>query len=127
MKCFATLMKCKIKMTFKMSELIIANAKKNGDLPKEQDYKFITLFDALKNTDVIKNTTSNLKKSLVALAYSLRRSKNRGHSKIVFFLNSLTADKSPYLLGAFFLVIVPWSYYPNLSTIILLTFYLVVL
>ena len=48
------LMKCKIKMTFKMSELIIANAKKNGDLPKEQDYKFITLFDALKNTDVIK-------------------------------------------------------------------------
>ena len=55
-------MKCKIKMTFKMSELIIANAKKNGDLPKEQDYKFITLFDALKNTDVIKNYNKQYQK-----------------------------------------------------------------
>jgi hypothetical protein len=45
-----------------MSELIIANAKKNGDLPKEQDYKFITLFDALKNTDVIKNYNKQYKK-----------------------------------------------------------------
>tara|TARA_R100001082_G_C4217244_1_gene97637 strand:+ start:243 stop:458 length:216 start_codon:yes stop_codon:yes gene_type:complete len=49
-------------MTFKMSELIIANAKKNGDLPKEQDYKFITLFDALKNTDVIKKYNEQFKK-----------------------------------------------------------------
>ena len=49
-------------MTFKMSELIIANAKKNGDLPKEQDYKFITLFDALKNTDVIKNYNKQYQK-----------------------------------------------------------------
>ena len=38
-----------------MSELVISTAKKNGDLPKKQDYKFITLFDALKNTSVIEN------------------------------------------------------------------------
>ena len=38
-----------------MPELVIKTAKKNGDLTKKQDYKFITLFDALKNTSVIKN------------------------------------------------------------------------
>ena len=45
-----------------MSELVISTAKKNGDLPKEQDYKFITLFDALKNTDVIKNYNKQYQK-----------------------------------------------------------------
>ena len=49
-------------MTFKMSELVISTAKKNGDLPKKQDYKFITLFDALKNTSVIKNYNNQFKK-----------------------------------------------------------------
>ena len=46
----------------KMSELVISTAKKNGDLPKKQDYKFITLFDALKNTSVIKNYNEQYKK-----------------------------------------------------------------
>ena len=46
----------------KMSELVISTAKKNGDLPKEQDYKFITLFDALKNTSVIKKYNEQYKK-----------------------------------------------------------------
>ena len=46
----------------KMSELVISTAKKNGDLPKEQDYKFITLFDALKNTSVIENYNNQFKK-----------------------------------------------------------------
>ena len=45
-----------------MSELVVSTAKKNGDLPKEQDYKFITLFDALKNTDVIKNYNKQYQK-----------------------------------------------------------------
>jgi hypothetical protein len=45
-----------------MSELVISTAKKNGDLPKEQDYKFITLFDALKNTDVMKNYNEQYQK-----------------------------------------------------------------
>ena len=46
-----------------MSELVITNAKKNGDLPEdEQDYKFITLFDALKNTNVIKKYNEKYKK-----------------------------------------------------------------
>ena len=45
-----------------MSELVISTAKKNGDLPKKQDYKFITLFDALKNTSVIKNYNEQYKK-----------------------------------------------------------------
>ena len=45
-----------------MSELVIANARKNGDLPKKKDYKFITLFDALKNTDVIKNYNKQYQK-----------------------------------------------------------------
>ena len=45
-----------------MSELVIPTAKKNGDLPKKQDYKFITLFDALKNTSVIKNYNEQYKK-----------------------------------------------------------------
>lgn len=46
----------------KMSELVISTAKKNGDLPKKQDYKFITLFDALKNTSVIENYNNQFKK-----------------------------------------------------------------
>ena len=46
----------------KMSELVISTAKKNGDLPKEQDYKFITLFDALKNTSVIKKYNEQYRK-----------------------------------------------------------------
>ena len=46
----------------KMSELVISTARKNGDLPKEQDYKFITLFDALKNTSVIENYNNQFKK-----------------------------------------------------------------
>ena len=45
-----------------MSELVITNARKNGDLPKKQDYKFITLFDALKNTSVMKNYNEQYKK-----------------------------------------------------------------
>jgi hypothetical protein len=45
-----------------MSELVVSTAKKNGDLPKEQDYKFITLFDALKNTSVIENYNNQFKK-----------------------------------------------------------------
>ena len=46
----------------KMSELVISTAKKNGDLPKEEDYKFITLFDALKNTSVIKKYNEQYRK-----------------------------------------------------------------
>ena len=46
----------------KMSELVISTAKKNGDLPKKQDYKFIKLFDALKNTSVIENYNNQFKK-----------------------------------------------------------------
>ena len=46
----------------KMSELVISTAKKNGDLPKEEDYKFITLFDALKNTSVIKKFNEQYQK-----------------------------------------------------------------
>jgi len=41
-----------------MPELVIKTARKNGDLPEnfgKQNYKFISLFGALKNTDVIKN------------------------------------------------------------------------
>jgi hypothetical protein len=45
-----------------MSELVIANARKNGDLPKKKDYKFITLFDALKDTSVIKNYNKQYQK-----------------------------------------------------------------
>ncbi len=46
----------------KMSELVISTAKKNGDLPKKKDYKFITLFDALKDTSVIKNYNKQYQK-----------------------------------------------------------------
>ena len=45
-----------------MPELVIKTARENGDLPKEQDYKFITLFDALKNTSVIKKYNEQYKK-----------------------------------------------------------------
>ena len=45
-----------------MPELVIKTAKKNGDLTKKQDYKFITLFDALKNTNVIKNYNKQYQK-----------------------------------------------------------------
>ena len=45
-----------------MPELVIKTAKKNGDLPKKQDYKFTTLFDALKNTSVIENYNKQYKK-----------------------------------------------------------------
>ena len=45
-----------------MPELVIKTARKNGDLPKEQDYKFITLFDALKDTSVIKNYNKQYQK-----------------------------------------------------------------
>ena len=54
-----------------MPELVIANARKNGDLPEDeqdlqnlfhQHHKFITLFDALKNTDVMKNYNEQYQK-----------------------------------------------------------------
>jgi len=45
-----------------MPELVIKTAKKNGDLSKKQDYKFTTLFDALKNTSVIENYNKQYKK-----------------------------------------------------------------
>ena len=45
-----------------MPELVIKTAKKNGDLPKKQNYRFITLFDALKNTSVIKNYNKQYQK-----------------------------------------------------------------
>ena len=71
-----TLMKCKIKMTFKMSELVISTARKNGDLPKKKDYKFITLFDALKNTSVIKNYNEQYKKEFGVPSIFDRETKN---------------------------------------------------
>ena len=63
-------------MTFKMSELVISTAKKNGDLPKEQDYKFITLFDALKNTSVIENYNNQFKKEFGVPSIFDRETKN---------------------------------------------------
>ena len=63
-------------MTFKMSELVISTAKKNGDLPKKQDYKFITLFDALKNTSVIKDYNNQFKKEFGVPSIFDRETKN---------------------------------------------------
>jgi len=63
-------------MTFKMSELVISTAKKNGDLPKKQDYKFITLFDALKNTSVIENYNNQFKKEFGVPSIFDRETKN---------------------------------------------------
>ena len=59
-----------------MSELVVSTAKKNGDLPKEQDYKFITLFDALKNTDVIKKYNEQFKKEFGVPSIFDRETKN---------------------------------------------------
>ena len=59
-----------------VSELVISTAKKNGDLPKEQDYKFITLFDALKNTSVIKNYNEQYKKEFGVPSIFDRETKN---------------------------------------------------
>ena len=59
-----------------MSELVISTAKKNGDLPKEQDYKFITLFDALKNTSVIENYNNQFKKEFGVPSIFDRETKN---------------------------------------------------
>tara|TARA_R100001530_G_scaffold29493_1_gene23232 strand:- start:183 stop:368 length:186 start_codon:yes stop_codon:yes gene_type:complete len=44
-----------------MPELVIANARKNGDLPKKKDYKTFTLEDAI-NPDVIKAYYEKYKK-----------------------------------------------------------------
>ena len=63
-------------MTFKMSELVVSTAKKNGDLPKKRDYKFITLFDALKNTSVIKNYNNQFKKEFGVPSIFDRETKN---------------------------------------------------
>jgi len=60
----------------KMSELVISTAKKNGDLPKKQDYKFITLFDALKNTSVIENYNNQFKKEFGVPSIFDRETKN---------------------------------------------------
>ena len=60
----------------KMSELVISTAKKNGNLPKKQDYKFITLFDALKNTSVIKNYNEQYKKEFGVPSIFDRETKN---------------------------------------------------
>ncbi len=60
----------------KMSELVISTAKKNGDLPKEQDYKFIKLFDALKNTSVIENYNDQFKKEFGVPSIFDRETKN---------------------------------------------------
>jgi hypothetical protein len=59
-----------------MSELVISTAKKNGDLPKKQDYKFITLFDALKNTSVIENYNNQFKKEFGVPSIFDRETKN---------------------------------------------------
>ena len=63
-------------MTFKMSELVVSTAKKNGDLPKKQDYKFIKLFDALKNTSVIENYNNQFKKEFGVPSIFDRETKN---------------------------------------------------
>ena len=71
----------------KMSELVIPTAKKNGDLPKEQekfhlfpvwtnDYKFTTLGDAIKNSDVIKNYNEQFKKEFGVPSIFDRETKN---------------------------------------------------
>ena len=59
-----------------VSELVISTAKKNGDLPKKQDYKFITLFDALKNTSVIENYNNQFKKEFGVPSIFDRETKN---------------------------------------------------
>jgi len=70
-----------------MSELVIPTAKKNGDLPKEQekfylfpvwtnDYKFTTLGDAIKNSDVIKNYNKQFKKEFGVPSIFDRETKN---------------------------------------------------
>ena len=47
-----------------MPELRIKTAKDNGDLPKDngRSFKALTLFDALKNTTVIKNYNQQFEK-----------------------------------------------------------------
>ncbi len=48
-----------------MPELVIKTAKGNGDLPRKkrgQSFKALTLFDALKNTAVIKNYNKQFEK-----------------------------------------------------------------
>ena len=64
------------KLKNNMSELVVSTAKKNGDLPKKQDYKFITLFDALKNTSVIKNYNNQFKKEFGVPSIFDRETKN---------------------------------------------------
>ena len=59
-----------------MSELVISTAKKNGDLPKKQDYKFFKLFDALKNTSVIENYNNQFKKEFGVPSIFDRETKN---------------------------------------------------
>jgi len=71
-----------------MPELRIKTAEDNGDLPKDngRSFKALTLFDALKDTTVIKNYNEQFEKSLVSLVFSLRRPKNHGRKNFVFFL-----------------------------------------
>ena len=47
-----------------MPELVIKTAKGNGDLPKDsgRSFKALTLFDALKDTAVIKNYNKQFEK-----------------------------------------------------------------
>ena len=47
-----------------MPELVIKTAIDNGDLPKDygRSFKAVTLFDALKNTAVVKNYNQQFKK-----------------------------------------------------------------
>ena len=48
-----------------MPELVIKTAKGNGDLPRKKrgrSFKALTLFDALKNTDVIKKYNEQYQK-----------------------------------------------------------------
>ena len=45
-----------------MPDLRIKTARENGDLPKEKEFKTFTLFDALKNTNVIKNYNKQYQK-----------------------------------------------------------------
>ncbi len=47
-----------------MPELVIKTAKRNGDLPKDsgRSFKALSLFDALKDTAVIKNYNQQFEK-----------------------------------------------------------------
>ena len=86
-----------------MPDLRIKTAKENGDLPKDhgRSFKALTLFDALKDTTVIKKYNEQFEKEFGLPSVFASQTKESRSLKFRILPNNLTVKKTPF--GEFFI------------------------